>query len=70
VSPLAGFEVTTYGRIWGDRRGDTYLDLANRAGTILIETDADRLSVVGLRQNVRYGVISALPAIAGRASLR
>jgi hypothetical protein len=21
VSPLAGFEVTTYGRIWGDRRG-------------------------------------------------
>jgi hypothetical protein len=49
---------------------DTYPDLANRAGTILIETDANRLSVVGLRQNVRYGVISALPAIAGRATLR
>jgi hypothetical protein len=42
---------------------DTYPDLANKAGTILIETDTDRLSVVGLRQNLKYGVISALPAL-------
>jgi hypothetical protein len=49
---------------------DTYPDLANKAGGVLIETDTDRLSVFGLRQNVRYGVISALPAIAGRPALR
>ena len=49
---------------------DTYPDLANKAGTILIETDTDRLSVVGLRQNVKYGVISALPAITGGPVLR
>jgi hypothetical protein len=48
---------------------DTYPDLANKAGTILIETDTDRLSVAGLRQNVRHGVIYALPAIAGSPGL-
>lgn len=41
---------------------DTYPDLANKNGTVFIEADTDRLSVAGLRQNVDYGVISALPA--------
>ena len=48
---------------------DTYPDLANKTGTVLIETDTDRLAVLGLRQNVRHGVISTLPAIAGRTML-
>jgi hypothetical protein len=42
---------------------DTYPDLANRTGTILIEADTDRLSIGGMRQNTNYGVISALPAV-------
>lgn len=44
---------------------DTYPDLANKNGTVLIQADTDRLSVAGLRQNVDYGVISALPATSG-----
>ena len=46
---------------------DIYPDLANKSGTVLVESDTDRLAIVGLRQNVNYGVISALPAIAGPA---
>jgi hypothetical protein len=49
---------------------DTYPDLANKAGVILIETDTDRLSVVGVRQNMTHGVISTLPVFTGRPVLR
>ena len=46
---------------------DTYLDLANKSGTILIESDTDRLAIAGLRQDVNFGVISAVPAIVSPA---
>jgi hypothetical protein len=44
---------------------DTYPDIANKTGTVLLEADIDRLSVTGLRYNELYGAIAALPILIG-----
>lgn len=48
---------------------DTYPDLANKSGSVLVEADTDRFSVTGLRCNDAYGVIAALPTMNRSASL-
>ena len=42
---------------------DTYPDLANKSGSVLVEADIDRFSVTGLRCNDAYGTIAALPTM-------
>jgi hypothetical protein len=42
---------------------DTYPDLANKSGSVLVESDIDRFSVTGLRCNDAYGTIAALPTM-------
>ena len=42
---------------------DVYPDLANKTGTISVEGDTDRLSVMALRYNDLYGAVVSLPAI-------
>jgi hypothetical protein len=42
---------------------DTYPDLANKSGSLLVEADIDRFSVTGLRCNDAYGAIAALPTM-------
>jgi hypothetical protein len=49
---------------------DTYPDLANKTGSILVETETDRLSVTALRQNINYGVIAALPSMTASPARR
>jgi hypothetical protein len=41
---------------------DTYPDLANKTGTLNVETDIDIFSVVGLRFNDAFGVVTFIPA--------
>lgn len=48
---------------------DTYPDLANKNGSVLVEADIDRFSVTGLRCNDAYGAIAALPILNRSASL-
>jgi hypothetical protein len=48
---------------------DTYPDLANKSGSVLVESDIDRFSVTGLRCNDAYGTIAALPTMNRSASL-
>jgi hypothetical protein len=40
---------------------DVYPDLANKTGTISVQGNIDRLSVIGLRYNDLYGAVVALP---------
>jgi hypothetical protein len=40
---------------------DTYPDLANKVGSVLVESDIDRFSVTGIRCNDAYGEIASLP---------
>ena len=42
---------------------DTYPDLANRSGSVLVEADIDRFSVTGLRCNEAFGALAALPTM-------
>jgi hypothetical protein len=42
---------------------DTYPDLANKAGTVTIEGNINRLCAFGLRYNDAYGAIASVPAI-------
>ena len=42
---------------------DTYPDLANTAGTIAVEGNINRLSVLGLRYNDSYGAVATVPVI-------
>src|SRR5450759_4607817 len=42
---------------------DTYPDLANKSGSVLVEADIDRFSVTGLRCNDTNGAIAALPTM-------
>jgi hypothetical protein len=48
---------------------DTYPDLANKSGSVLVEADINRFSVAGLRSNDAYGAIAALPTMSRNASL-
>lgn len=48
---------------------DTYPDLANKSGSVLVEADIDRSSVTALRYNDAYGAVAALPVITRSASL-
>jgi len=48
---------------------DTYPDLANKSGSVLVQADIDRFSVTGLRCNNAYGAIAALPIMNRSASL-
>lgn len=47
---------------------DTYPDLANKTGTVLIEANTDRFAVSGLRYNGAYGTIAPLPTISTTAT--
>ena len=45
MSPLAGFQVTAYGRIWGDRRGYAWRKRLQQSGPVrfaLVERSARR----------------------------
>ena len=42
---------------------DTYPDLANKSGSVLVEADIDVFSVTGLRCNAATGVIAGLPTM-------
>jgi len=42
---------------------NTYPDLANKAGTVEIEADINRLTVTGIRSNYDTGALSALPTV-------
>ena len=42
---------------------DTYPDLANKSGSVLVEADIDQFAVTGLRCNDAYGTIMALPSL-------
>ena len=56
---MAGFEVTTYGRFWGDRRGDRFGEvgpsfLDRRALRIRARQFLDK-SYVAFRNLLKYG---------------
>jgi hypothetical protein len=40
---------------------DSYPDLANKTGTVMVEAEINRFSVAGLRYNTASGAIAALP---------
>ena len=48
---------------------DTYPDLANKSGSVLVQANINLFSVTGLRYNDAYGVIAALPVFNKPASL-
>ena len=48
---------------------NTYPDLANKSGSVLVEADIDRFSVTGLRCNDAYGAVAALPIMNRSASI-
>jgi hypothetical protein len=47
---------------------DTYPDLANKSGSVLVQADIDRFAVTGLRSNDASGTIAALPTMNRSAS--
>lgn len=49
---------------------DTYPDLANKSGSVLVEANIDHFSVTGLRCNDADGAIAGLPAMNGSALAR
>ena len=44
---------------------DTYPDLANKTGTVIVEANTDRFVVQGMRYNEAYGAVASLPAMNG-----
>jgi hypothetical protein len=48
---------------------DTYPDLANKSGTVLVEADINRFSIAGVRYSDVYGAVASLPTFSRAASL-